>query len=137
MNKKVFLMIPKKSRKEVKDMRVIENHYCNQCGHFNHESNQMEVGKDYQGPAHPATGDPKSDERVVEELLCLCTKTDNRLIKNLGTELMEKEFEMVSEKAKEIKELYDGNYIPILNELFDDYMARLDLEIPVWCPLKQ
>lgn len=110
--------------------------YCNKCEHFKHEVKNVEVGKDYQGPAHPATGDPENDEKVIHELLCLCTKTDNRLIKNLGTELMEKEFEVVSEKAKEIEEA-DGNYISVLNELFFDYMDRLKLEIPEWCPLKQ
>lgn len=111
--------------------------YCNKCKHFTHDVNFINVGNDYQGPAYPATGDPENDEKVVHELLCLCTKADNRLIKNLGTELMEKEFEAVSERVKEIKDEHDGNYIPVLNELFDDYMDRLKLEIPECCPLKQ
>ena len=79
--------------------------YCNKCEYFKHEVKYAEVGRDYQGPAHPATSDPENDEKVIHELLCLCTKTDNRLIKNLGTELMEKEFEVVSEKAKEIEQI--------------------------------
>lgn len=110
--------------------------YCNKCEYFKHEVKYVKVGRDYQGPAHPATGDPENDEKVIHELLCLCTKTDIRLIKNLGIELMEKEFEVVSEKAKEIEEA-DSNCIPVLNELFFDYMDRLKLEIPERCPLKQ
>jgi len=114
---------------------VIKFSDCKKCKYFKTMMEFKKVSDDYKGLY--VINDKK--EKEVEELKCYCyefTPGYMRLIKNLGIELFEMEYRLSLRMEKEIREEYD-KFMQAENELYDEYMERIKIDIPGWCPFSR
>lgn len=117
-------------------MRIIKINYCNHCPYFKSELEEKEVNKNYKGIF---LTDNDGNKKYINELKAYCLgkeKGNIVLIKNLGKEIFELDNELAIKMDKEIENDYDL-FLLAENKLFNNYMKKLKIEIPNWCPLEE